>query len=462
MTIHEYHPYCAHVRADLSLPKCIVPGDLSAALQDDLHNLLQRIETLGAGHLRESCESVSDQIKRTAVSELAPQALYQLPLELAKLESLIKHGEDSLRNELHDDCRKLVEKTLSHLVSAAARRVPKGEQWQAEDCALIGQGARYWAIRHSNSDFIALVARTSEPDALDRLRHRWFMSKQLAALGQPQVLLVATIPFLHAFVKFAPGVSLGHLWTAAKGEDKETEKRTLIKAARSTGALLRKIADLPIEGFEKLVPIKQSDQDLGTTRMWRGEANDPKAAFHLQEFVFGGAASKQDKHHKTLERICVSSQAFDQVADWYQQTFKGQSKICISHIDPHPGNYRYDEGLGQVSILDWEDVAALPEPVMLGRIFQFWITCSKSGALCTSLFDECMHGYEAMETQRTALRESAMKVAAVQYVCYLYRKARTNPDFRLGDCEQTSSPSIEKDSLRRLSAILRHLTPNIS
>jgi len=457
------HPYCAHVSANLSLPKppaVILPHDLGSALQDPLAYLQQHIEALNVGHpLRKTFESVSKRIKLTEDGTLGPQALYQLPLALAQLESRIKHGEADVRAKLSDNCRNLIEKTLSHIVSAAARRLPKGEQWQADACELIGQGARYWAIRHSNSDLIALVAKTSEPDAFERLRHRWFMSRQLAAFDQPKILLVATTPFLHAFVKSAPGVSVSHLFTAAKGENKEQERAVLTRAAQNVGKLMRTVATLPIEGFSKLIPSKHPDQhDVRTTRIWRGEFDRSSKAFKIQERVFSNPAIHSDGVDEILARIGISRENFDQVAKGYQQTFKGEQKTCITHTDPHTGNFLYDDALQRVSILDWEDVAAWPEPVMLGRIFQFWSSCSKTGILGTSLFDEMMKGYAPDEQERARLREAAMKAAAVQYLTHVYLSARGDSHLTEAVLAEAPPSSVEKQSLAKLKAILKLLS----
>jgi len=463
MQIIASHEYCAHLPADVILPKpqlIILPRGLKEHIKAELDLVGKKIsESSQNKAIEKAFNSVQKRVRLSEDPVWSHKAIYQLPIALNYLSCLVNNSASAREAGLPEASSALIEQTLIYLVSAAAHRLPKdlhsADGNESKNFKLVGQGSSYWALSDSSSGVVALVAKRSDKDSFNCLRQRWEMSKRLAPFNQPKGLLIATLPFLHAFFECAPGVRLKDIYIGAlnSNQTRTPARDELITAALTAGRLVRSVADLPVNGFGKFIREIKTHADGHKVKLWRGESESIADAFKLQQAVFCPDLGRQEKILLLLKRIGVDKESYTKVSSWYQEIFLGSHRPCFSHPDPHLGNYLYDQKSQKISILDWERVVVAPEPVMLGRIFQFWSAFSKDGAVNKVLFNYFMKGYEPVEQKRDTLGQLAIKAAAVRYLAYACGLACSSPAPERKDNSRNAASYA--DPVSKLSSILR-------
>jgi len=440
--------YCLHVGKNIdlgNLPAFVRFPDLKEHVSNTLAELDSLLQTASAPDgLRAIFASV---VKRVGFAGLEPpdrgrrptehqlwcKALYQLPIALATLSLRARDfaGEHSQRIQQNVDT--LTDKTLGYLVTIAARRLP--QRYRTNDLSagvvdisfsVIGQGAGYWAVANTERTLVALVAKTNEVDTLERLRHRWVMAKEISCIprcaGHPRAHLVATTPFVHAFFDFAQGDSVAGLYQALRQPSRSSSDAQRFRTAlRGVGARLRCISDVPVEGFGDVVRSAAASGGY----IIKGSCNTAEGFFSEHNRILTSASRSAEVRDFLVSDCGIESDALVVMRSWFQDTFLRAKRTCLTHPDPHLGNFLYNFSSRQATILDWERAVVAPEPVMLGRMLQFTTFCDAKGELRDALFQQIMGGYEPDSARREKLISDARRAAAVQLLTLLVRPARS-------------------------------------
>lgn len=361
------------------------------------------------------------------------KALYQLPIALATLSIQARDFQGEHSQHIQQNVDALINKTLGYLVTIAARRLPeqiRGENSLAHNLGIsysvIGQGAGYWAVANTERTLVALVAKTNESDTLDRLRQRWVISREIARIptcaGHPRAHLVATTPFVHAFFDFAHGDSVAGLYQVLRQPSRTNSDVLRFRTAlRGIGILLRSISVVPVEGFGDVV----RSGSVSGGYIVKGKSRTAEE-FFLEHDQIISSANRSGEVRDFLSAHCgIDSKALEVMRGWFEDTFLRAERTCLTHPDPHFGNFLYNFRTRQATILDWERAVVAPEPVMLGRMLQFTTFCDSDGELRDALFQQIMRGYEPDSARRETLISDARKAAAVHLLTLLVRPARS-------------------------------------
>ena len=185
------------------------------------------------------------------------QALYELPLSLAAMDSELKRGSLKDNTELRGAFNNFREKALNELLKVTSKRVLPGGAIRSQDESpldfkIIGEGMSFWALRDDRSQIVALVAKKSESDSFERLKQRYRISKFFKQHGvhdQIDCKLITSAPFLHAFFTFAPGETIRAILLKAENTKSDEDASLLHSAVRKAGELMRRIADIKVKGL---------------------------------------------------------------------------------------------------------------------------------------------------------------------------------------------------------------------
>jgi len=447
LRVRAVQDYCLHVGKNIdlgNLPPFVRIPKLKEHVSNNLAELASLLQGANAPEgLRTIFASVVKRVNFASAEtpdrgkkneyQVWCKALYQLPIALATLSLRARefHGEHSQRIQHNVDA--LTDKTLGYLLMIAARRLP--EQLRAENpspndvCisySVIGQGAGYWAVANTERTLVALVLKTSESDTLDRLRQRWVMAREIARIpkcaGQPRAHLVATTPFVHAFFDFAPGDSVAGLYQVLRQPSRtNSDVFRYSTALRGIGILLRSISDVPVEGFGEVV----RSASVRGGYIVRGKCHTAEEFFSEHDRIISSASGRGEIRDFLSAHCCIDSKALEVMRGWFEDTFLRAERTCLTHPDPHFGNFLYNFRTREATILDWERAVVAPEPVMLGRMLQFTTLCDSNGEFRDALFQQIMRGYEPGSTRRETPTSNARKAAAVQQLTLLVRPARS-------------------------------------
>jgi hypothetical protein len=392
--------------ADVALTRKALEEFVGTYAQDSLVGpllvrVLAKIDLISEG--KEGCE----------------QELYKLPLSLAELESQLGAPEYQHLLLLRVLFNKFLENTLNQLLQVTSKRLPPGNAGSGPDESrlefkIIGEGASFWALRDDKSRIVALVAKKSEADSFERLKQRYEISKffkRHKIKDQIDCKLITSAPFLHAFFTFAPGETIREIWLRAYKSKSTDDTARLHSAARGAGEIARQVAGIKVEGLGdisieafKTEPIRGRECTTTTDKYFRSET------------TFLAPETKSQLH---LDYLGLNERSFTKLRDWFKEAYIEEHMRCISHSDPHLGNWQYDgdNSSGRVAMLDLERTAIVPEPVMLGRILCVWSRWPASTEIDLGLFNSFVEGYESDANKRANLTHLAMKAAAV----HMYR-----------------------------------------